>query len=147
MTAQQLAVHLYERALRCYPGTFRRAFADSMLADFIDATADAAATGPRAVVMCWCRAALDLARSLARQWLRRPQPWLVLAGMLGAIVCVQTVVLPVPQPPAAVPAPASEDEARLLVLIVIAAFFPVVSVIVFVGSFLPLLRRGPGRRA
>ena len=144
MIGHHLVPRLYARALRCYPRAFKHAFADSMLEDFLDATADARREGRVAVALCCARVAVDLARSLTVQWLRRPQPWLVLTGILCAILCVQAMVRLAPAAPAPAPMPATDDEAELLVLMFVAALFPVVAVILFVWSFLPPIP--PGRR-
>ena len=76
---------LYRLLLRLYPQEFRRRYGAELEADFADALEDAAAAGPGARIACYGRAALDLARSVPREWLRTP--WLAAAGVALVIAC------------------------------------------------------------
>ena len=150
MTSQSLAApatRLYARALRLYPRRFKDAFADSMLEDFIDASADAAGAGAGALISLWCRAGVDLAWSVASQWIQRPQPWCAVMAVASAGLIVQALAWLAPRPPADLPVQAADEQAMLVILMLVTALFPVVAVILFVPWFLTRARRRGRRRA
>lgn len=67
----------YRLALLLLPPAFRAAFGDCMQADFADGLRDAQRSTRRGHMARWiARVAWDLARAIARQWLRTSVPWL-----------------------------------------------------------------------
>ena len=71
---------VYRWLLRLYPYNFRRQYQEELEADFESARLEARADGRSALLACYRQAALDLAVSVPREWLRTP--WL--AAVAGA---------------------------------------------------------------
>ena len=143
-----LAARVYGVMLRLYPPSFQRAFAQSMLEDFLETSRDVAREhGAGGLAIQWARAALDLVTSITWQWARFPPAWAALGALACAATTLQAIALLAAAGPLKETPPAgSEDELTLLMLMV-TALLPVMGVIVFAGSFLaPAIRRRPRSR-
>ena len=66
-------VRAYRVVLACYPGDFRRRYAQEMRLDFEDALQEAVAAGAVAVLRVACRQGTDTCWSLVREWSRGPR--------------------------------------------------------------------------
>jgi hypothetical protein len=73
-TATALDARLYRAALRLCPGPFRREHGDEMACDFDDACREGAALAGRALWTVRFHLSVDLARTIAVQWLRTGLP-------------------------------------------------------------------------
>jgi hypothetical protein len=72
--APSFDARLYRAALHLCPGEFRREHGDEMASDFEEARGEAAAAGVRAVATLRLLMGVDLARTIAVQWLRTGLP-------------------------------------------------------------------------
>lgn len=146
---------IYRRLVGCYPHAFQRAFRDELESDFEDGSRDAyEAGGARALLRYWAGVVVDLAVSLAREWLRTPWPVvLVLASTLALALFAYTAfkVQQWPQHhlwPARNVGPSSKaEDLHTIVVLVVGALIPIAGTIVgsvwmrLVGRARPRARR------
>jgi hypothetical protein len=136
---------LYRAALYLCPPAFRREFAGDMTRDFDDARRDALAEaiGGR---LWQFRAlmAVDLARTVAREWLTSAWPFVVLAAIVGPLAITSLLARFWRPVVIAVPAGAPDADLVVLELLVAVVFFVVASTIIFTLTFARI--RQPRRR-
>lgn len=114
---------LYRAALYLYPPAFREEYAQEMLLDFHEARRDARVSGRRWAF--WIQIAVDLCRSVLRQWLRTGLPLIGATAITCSLFIVIGLVRFWRAPFAFPPTNASVDRLMLvflstLVLLVIA---------------------------
>jgi hypothetical protein len=150
--AVRAGLAIYCCVLRLYPRAFEARFADELEEDFHAMSQDAYAEGGRvALTRWWCDAAVDVIRSLTREWMETP--WipisivsaLIAAGVFWASVgraqlplrAVRSRVVPGAPPPA--------DSPALLLLMGLMVLVPVAGVLLFCGIS-RFIRHEPRRR-
>jgi hypothetical protein len=148
VTHSPVAGAIYRAVLRLYPLRFQEDFAADMALDFADAS-DEAWLERRwpGLVGVWGRAALDVGRSLAAQWLKTRLPLVVLVSIsitLSTAALAQTVA---PRGPLFVNVAPTDRDLVILLLLVACVVLVIASTIIFTHWFLrPLLHRGGPRR-
>ena len=150
--AVRAGLAIYRGALRLYPRAFQTRFADELEEDFHAMSQDAwAGGGAGALLRWWYDAAIDLIRSLAREWLETP--WIPVA-IVSALIAVGVVWASVGR--AQLPlrafrsrvvpgAPPPPESPALLLLMALMVLIPVGGVLVFWGIS-RLIRHDPRRR-
>jgi hypothetical protein len=132
--APPLDARLYRAALGLCPGEFRQEYADEMAADF-DAARAEAADGPGAVWTLRLWLGVDLARTIAVQWLRTGLPVIgcvAAAGSLTLMVGLASAVRAVSDRLRSTDVQTSEGV--LAVLLSSIAVMVIVATIVFITS-------------
>jgi hypothetical protein len=143
---------IYRCVLRLYPHAFEARFAEELEDDFLSMSQDAWRDGG-AAALCrwWMDAAIDVVRSLGREWVRTP--WipigivsaLVAAGVFWAAMGRAQLPLRVFRSKAVSNAPPPPESAALVLLMGLMVLIPVaaIAVIWFVAR---LVRHEPPRR-
>ena len=90
-TTDTLESRLYRAALSLCPATFRRDHGDEMARDFDEARQEAADSYRAAWVLRGC-IAIDLARTLAVQWVRTGVPVIAVASIVLSLAIVSGIV-------------------------------------------------------
>ena len=132
------ATHMYRACLFLYPPAFRDEFGPEMAADFESATTEAwRAERSAGVIACWARVALDLARSIATQWLRTGFPALAAISTIWALTIASLIANQfVPNPPiAASVSPLNADEEVTLMLVFMGVLIVVIAAVIFVTGY------------
>ena len=80
---------LYRAALLLCPGGFRREHGEEMARDFDEACGEAAVAGGKALWILRFLMALDLARTIAVQWLRTGLPAIACAAIFLSLVVTE----------------------------------------------------------
>jgi hypothetical protein len=131
------AAAIYRRLIGLYPDAFRRTFGDELEGDFEDGSREAyEAGGVPALLRYGFGVAIDLAVSLAREWLRTPWPVvIVLASALAFSLFAYTAfkVRQWPQSPvwpARSTGPSNAEDLHAVVVLAIGAFIPIAGTIV-----------------
>ena len=86
-----LDARLYRAALRLCPGEFRRDHGDEMACDFVEARREAAAVGPKAMRIFRVHVGVDLARTIAVQWLRTGIPVIGCLALFASLFLLNAV--------------------------------------------------------
>jgi hypothetical protein len=124
---------LYRWLLRLYPYDFRRQYQDELEADFEALRSETIQTGGRrALLRCYGQTAIDLLRSVPREWLRTPWIPVILAAGLIASVVFYYVVVRVYRAGSFAPATHPPESPELMLLMAAMVLIPI-GVIVLVG--------------
>ena len=134
---------VYRGLLRLYPVRFQEEFASDMALDFADASDDGWTHGGwPGLAAVWARAAADLARSLAAQWLRTGLPLVALVAFAIVLTTASMALAIVPDGPLFGNVAQPDRELAILMLIVACVLLIIASTIIFSLWFLrPLLYR------
>ncbi len=143
-----LVARIYRALLRLYPADFRARHSGDMALDFLDGSHDARrARGWHGLAAHWARATTDLSRTLVGQWMRTVWPLVALPAMAVTLLGWSVVARSVPGVSYQFAVSPGDEDAMLVLLLVLGALLPIVAVIVFSGCFLvPNLRRRRERR-
>jgi hypothetical protein len=134
---------LYHAMLFMCPPAFRREFASEMAQD-VDAALDELPldVNRTARLAFWTQIGADLARTIARQWLRTGLPILLPCSAIGATAALSLAARMPGHHPLMVPVSAADRDLMTLILLTGVVLVVIVSTIFFTFWFSrPLLRR------
>ncbi len=143
-----LVARVYRTLLFLYPAGFRLQHGDEMALDFVDGSHDARqARGSRGLCFHWARALVDLAWTVATQWLRTLWPVIGLFSAGVTLLGWSAALRSFPTGPYNVIVDPREQELLLLLVILLGTLIPIFGVVIFCSLFLlPGLGRPFGRR-
>lgn len=142
-----LVTCVYRTLLFLYPAAFRAQHGGDMTLDFIDGSHDAGREGWRALSAHWSRALVDLACTVATQWLRTVWPIAGLFSVGVTLVAWSVALRSLPSRGYIVLVNPQDQELLLLLVILLGALIPIFGVVIFCTLFLlPGLGRPLGRR-
>ena len=145
MVARSLVADvIYGALLRLYPGRFREDFASDMALDFADAS-DEAWLERRwsGLIGVWTATAVDVARSLTRQWMRTPVPLISIVSIVIALSTAALAQTLTPKGPLFANVKPHDRELVMLIMLTACVLLVIASTIIFTLWFLrPLLYRG-----
>lgn len=143
-----LVDRVYRSLLALYPAAFRLQHGNEMALDFADAAASARhAAGWRGLLAHWGRALIDLAVTIAQQWLRTFWPIIGLLSMITTLVGFSAALRFIPSAPYQMVVRPEQQELALLLMLLVGALIPIFGVVIFCGCFLrPNLDRTRRRR-
>lgn len=130
-TAMAFDARLYRAALRLCPGSFRREHGDEMACDFDDACREAVGVAHRALWIVRFHLSLDLARTIAVQWLRTGLPAIGCAALAISLALTTGLATIAQLATARIRADPPPSEPVALVLLVAVAVLVIVTTIVF----------------
>ena len=139
---------IYRAILRLYPARFQEDFASDMALDFADASDEAWIerrwTG---LIGVWTGSAVDVARSLALQWMRTHVPLISIVSIAIAFSTAAIAQTITPKGPFFANVNPHDRELVTLILLAACVLLVIASTIIFTHWFLrPLLYRGSSRR-
>jgi hypothetical protein len=139
---------IYRAILRLYPARFHEDFASDMALDFADASDEAWLerrwTG---LIGVWAGTAVDVTRSLTRQWMRTYVPLISIVSIGGALSTAALAQTLTPKGPLFANVKPNDRELVTLILLTACVLLVIASTIIFTLWFLrPLLYRGSPRR-
>lgn len=143
MRGSSLSERIYRLGLRLYPAAFRREFGHEMLLDFDEGGRDAwCERGWRGVLAFWGRMSVDLAVTVALQWLRTGLPLITLVSVLVAVGVTGAAAQIIVRGPIMATLTPEDHDLVLLMLMIAVVLSVIAATIVFTLCFLrPLLRR------
>ena len=142
-----VAVRIYGAGLWLCPPSFRRQYGDQMLRDFVEARDDARASDrPRAVRRFAAQMTIDLARTIAIQWVRTGAIAIAAAAMLCTLSLAGALVSFVRRLHVDLPPQALELDVLFVVLVISVVVVIMASTIIFTQWFAGTIRRPPPRR-
>ena len=142
-----IAIRIYGAALWLCPPSFRRLYGDEMLRDFVEARDDAkASSDSRAVGRFAAQMTIDLARTIAIQWVRTGAIAIAAAAMLCTLSLAGALVSFVRRLHVDLPPQALELDVLFVVLVISVVVVIMASTIIFTQWFAGTIRRPPPRR-
>ena len=134
---------LYYAALFLCPPAFRREFAAEMARDVDEALAELESEpAERDLPFLWTDLGADLARTIARQWMRTGLPLLLPCSGLAAIAASSLAARTLAHEPLVAPVTAADRDLMTLIVLTGVVLVVIVSTILFTFWFSrPLLRR------
>ncbi len=136
MRGQTTSERIYRMALGLYPGTFRREFAREMALDFDEAGREAWNDRRwQGLLAFWGRMAMDLAATVAIQWMRTGLPAIALVSVLVAMGVTGAAAQIAVRGPIGSTVNADDRDLLMLMLLIAVVLSVIVATLVFTFWF------------
>ena len=112
---------LYRAALSLCPAGFRQDHGDEMARDFDEARHEAAADGDRALWLLRCLMAIDIARTLAVQWLRTGLPVIAVASVVVPLAIAEGIATVARRATVQIPSGLEDEESVVILFLAVIA--------------------------